>query len=329
MISRVKAGNFVVGKQYKIVVVGTTDFTTLGASSNTAGAIFTASGAGNSNTTGEAFLQAFSENTTSLNATNVIEGSLYKITSANSDLTTLGADTTPANGEIFEAVSNGSVLGSSSSTVQLLPSGFGGKEILQLSLSTNAADNRSATGLTTQVPDHSNAVIRILQNMRFNNIENVNPTRPSTALELDAYAQHATQSTLRIIAYNLTSSTGDQLPDNLAILTTDQTFNYIKPNSKVSALTGGYGSAAGDTKIAIDTIATSYIIDLLNTGTLQFSWAGKLHRITGYTDEVAGVSSAYISIVDVLDNNNIPGSSGLREAIPSDGTRTFRSGFSP
>ena len=42
------AGNFVVGQQYKIVAVGTTDFTTVGAISNTVGLLFiaTASGSG-------------------------------------------------------------------------------------------------------------------------------------------------------------------------------------------------------------------------------------------------------------------------------------------
>ena len=40
------AGNFVIGKQYYITVVGTTNFTLIGASSNKVGTIFTATGAG-------------------------------------------------------------------------------------------------------------------------------------------------------------------------------------------------------------------------------------------------------------------------------------------
>ena len=40
------AGSFVVGTKYKIVTVGTTDFTAIGASSNTVGVVFTATGAG-------------------------------------------------------------------------------------------------------------------------------------------------------------------------------------------------------------------------------------------------------------------------------------------
>ena len=40
------AGSFIVGQQYKIVSVGTTDFTAIGASANTVGTLFTASGVG-------------------------------------------------------------------------------------------------------------------------------------------------------------------------------------------------------------------------------------------------------------------------------------------
>lgn len=44
--STVTAGSFVTGVQYRIVTVGTTDFTLIGAASNTVGVIFTATGAG-------------------------------------------------------------------------------------------------------------------------------------------------------------------------------------------------------------------------------------------------------------------------------------------
>ena len=45
-LARTSAGSFVTGTKYKITVIGTTDFTAIGASSNTVGVIFTATGAG-------------------------------------------------------------------------------------------------------------------------------------------------------------------------------------------------------------------------------------------------------------------------------------------
>ncbi len=50
----VTAGSFVVGRRYKIVTVGTTSFTSIGAASNTVGVIFTATGVGSG--TGTALL---------------------------------------------------------------------------------------------------------------------------------------------------------------------------------------------------------------------------------------------------------------------------------
>jgi hypothetical protein len=52
-MSAVSAGTFVVGQSYKIFVLGTTDFTLIGASSNTTGIVFTATGLGSG--TGNAF----------------------------------------------------------------------------------------------------------------------------------------------------------------------------------------------------------------------------------------------------------------------------------
>jgi len=42
----ITAGSFVIGTRYTITFVGTTDFTAIGASSNTVGIVFTATGAG-------------------------------------------------------------------------------------------------------------------------------------------------------------------------------------------------------------------------------------------------------------------------------------------
>jgi len=53
---RVDAGKFIVGKSYSIEVVGTTDFTLIGATSNTVGTRFTATESGSGSGTGKAVL---------------------------------------------------------------------------------------------------------------------------------------------------------------------------------------------------------------------------------------------------------------------------------
>lgn len=54
-IQGVAAGSFIVGRQYKIATVGTTDFTLIGASANTVGTTFTATGAGTGSGTADVF----------------------------------------------------------------------------------------------------------------------------------------------------------------------------------------------------------------------------------------------------------------------------------
>ena len=50
-MSTSSAGSFQVSTEYKIVTVGTTDFTAIGASANTVDTVFTATGAGTGNGT--------------------------------------------------------------------------------------------------------------------------------------------------------------------------------------------------------------------------------------------------------------------------------------
>ena len=59
--STVTAGSFVVGTQYTILTVGTTSFTAIGASANTVGVVFTATGVGSG--TGTATINQWSSET--------------------------------------------------------------------------------------------------------------------------------------------------------------------------------------------------------------------------------------------------------------------------
>ena len=210
---------------------------------------------------------------------------------------------------------------------------FGGKEILLISISTNSNDNREANGLTTQLSDHMNIVIRELQNYRFQDVDNVNPTRPSTALEYDA----TLPDVYRIIAYGTSLADGSKLPPNEAVLSSDTSFVYIKPTSDPTQITTvdpdnaakTMGSLVGDNKIAIFEISGAENAakrDLLNTGTLVFAWNGKLHKVTGYTP-AAGMIPAYISFTDLSDNNNYGSSSGLNKALSGSSSTVLRTGL--
>ena len=211
---------------------------------------------------------------------------------------------------------------------------FGGKEILLISVSTGSNDNREANGFVTQLSDSMNISIRELQNFRFTGVENVNPTRPSTALEFDA----TLPTVYRIIGYGTTLADGSTLLPNEAMLSSDTSFIYIKPTTDPTQITTTdpidgaktMGSQIGDTRIAIyefsgeDNAARR---DLLNTGTLVIAWNGKLHTITGYTAAV-GLVPAYITIADSVDNNNYGGgTAGINKAFSIASSTTLRAGL--
>ncbi len=211
---------------------------------------------------------------------------------------------------------------------------FGGKEILLISLSTNSNDNREANGLSTQVSDHMNVSIRQLQLFRFSEVDNVNPTRPSTALEFDA----TLPTVYRIIAYGQTLAEGSALPANNAMLSADTSFEYIRPVSDPTKIVTAdpdnpaktMGSLIGDTKIAIYDITgeeNAARRDLLNTGTMLIAWNGKMHRIVEYVG-ASGLIPAYISIDDYFDNNNYGGgTTGINKALSTVSATTLRAGL--
>ena len=82
----------------------------------------------------------------------------------------------------------------------------------------------SSTGLAYALYDGQMVTIRALQNIKFNNIANVNPTRPSTALQYNDNLADI----YRILAYNLNEATGELLSSNVAVLGSDSSFNYYK-----------------------------------------------------------------------------------------------------
>jgi hypothetical protein len=123
-----------------------------------------------------------------------------------------------------------------------------GQNVLQLNLSTSGTNSTSTNGLTYALYDGQNVTIRNLQNIKFLNIDNVKPTRPSTAVQ---YSDNLADI-YRVIAYNLTEASGEQLPANTAILSTDTSYAYY-------ILTTDGGNIANTDPIsdATATVATS------------------------------------------------------------------------
>ena len=169
--------------------------------------------------------------------------------------------------------------------------------VIKLNLSRAGNNGTSSVGLVSALYDGQMIQLRILQNAKYLNIANVNPTRPSTALQFS----NSLADIYRVIVYNLTESVGELLPANVAVLQTDTSFAYykfvidpatlnttdpIEPSKKL-------GGQVGDTRLAVIAITNNAIIAQVNKGLYLFSWAGRVYNVLSYTPADSTVVTAY------------------------------------
>jgi hypothetical protein len=194
-----------------------------------------------------------------------------------------------------------------------------GKNVLQLNLSTAGTGGTLGTGLGYSLYDGQLVTIRNLQSIKFLGIDNVKPTRPSTALQ---YLDNLTDI-YRLLAYNLTESTGEKLADNIAILQSDSSFAYYKFVTDISNITNAdpddasktQGSKAGDNKIAVLQISQANVIAQINKGTYITSFNGRTHRVLSYVVPTFTSTGTYTS-----------GSTGSRTFVLSNVTGSIGTG---
>ncbi len=226
----------------------------------------------------------------------------YSITAASLSLWIIGWEYIPTSNselEIDHTVLGGVVTRYEVSSVEHTSINVNGQNVLKLTLGTAGNSGTSSSGLSTSLYDGQLVSLRCLQNVKFNGIANVKPTRPSTALQ---YNENLS-SIYRIIAYNLTESTGELFGNNIAILQSDTSFNYYKFTTDVANLATAdpasgsktQGSKVADTKIAIYAISNQPTIDQINKGIYITTWNGRTHRIASYTAPTYTATGTYVS----------------------------------
>lgn len=201
--------------------------------------------------------------------------------------------------EIDHGVLSGGIIRYEIASVEHTQILINGLNVLKMNLSTSGNNNTASTGLVTALYDGQLVTIKMLQNIKFNNVDNVKPTRPSTALQYT----NKLDDIYRVVAYNLTESTGDILGANIAILQSDNSFGYYKFNTDVAHLATvdpidslkTQGSLTGDTKIAILEISNQTIIDQVNKGIFITGWNGRTHRILSYVKPTSIATGSLVS----------------------------------
>lgn len=230
--------------------------------------------------------------------------------------------------------------------------GSGNPTILKVNLNTSGNNESSTSGLKADLTDNQNVIIRSGQNLRFLNVLETNPVRPSTALTFEGDPDLANAPVYRVIAYNTTSPIGEPLNppapalQDEAILTTDTTYNYIAlvidlartGFSDLSNPGKTLGATAGDIRIAIEQIATPTTLARLNTGQMITAWDGKMHRVVSYTSAIDNIPSTPVNygIVELaelatpININTSPVASGIQSPLTTtvtDGTVRLRCGL--
>ena len=250
----------------------------------------------------------------------------------------LGYDYTPLNNaelEIDHTLAGGGLVRYLVSTVEHTTITVNGQNVLKVNLSTAGSNSTVTTGLAYELYDGQLISIRVNQNIKFNNIDNVKPTRPSTAVQ---YGENLADI-YRIIAYSLVDSTGETLAQNVAVLQSDASFSYYKFNSDPNYITAldpqdpsrTQGSKIGDNKIAVLQISTQTTIDQINKGIYLTGWSGRVHRIISYTVPrfiATGVYASYTSGTHTLVVTSVAGNIDAGDVITGtgfDGTQTVDS----
>jgi hypothetical protein len=216
----------------------------------------------------------------------------------------LGYDYIPFNTselEIDHTVAGGSLTRYEITSIEHTVVSINNENVLKLNLSTAGNNGTSSTGLAKELYDGQLVTIRALQNVKFSDIDNVRPTRPSTALQ---YVDNLSEI-YRVIAYNLSESTGEQYAEGsgLSTLQHDTSFNYYKFVTDVSNLTTAdpddptktQGATVGDNKIAVLQISLQTTIDQINKGTYLTAWNGRVHRIVEYVEPEFLATANYTS----------------------------------
>jgi len=202
--------------------------------------------------------------------------------------------------------------GTTSTSIRLKPA-----TILRLNLNTSGSNNTAASGLQKDLEDNQIVTIRSNQNFKFYNIDNISPTRPSTALVFKQDPlDNADAPVYRVLAFNTKDSLSramalnDPEINNEVILTFDQGYQYIslvidqEHNTLTEAqagIDGGsttrtLGSLTGDKYLAIEKINSARELQRILTGEMAFAWNGRVHRVKSYLPRTISSTEGYAII---------------------------------
>ena len=209
--------------------------------------------------------------------------------------------------------------------------GFPDGTILKLNLASDS-------GLIANCDHDQPVTIRTNQNFKFADVEQVSPTRPSTALTFKGDPGDPEEPVYRVIAYGLTDPLGERLASDEAVLTLDTTYDFVRllvdvdNVSNPDPLNPGQtlGGTVGDTRIAVERLTDERT--RIETGQMIFALNGRIHRVVDYEEDSAyGIVTIVETASDSSQLSDITGSvtPGITESLDPTTNRKFIAGAIP
>ena len=188
--------------------------------------------------------------------------------------------------------------------------------VYKINLGTSGSNLTSTTGLKDALSSGQTVVIRSSRTFKFEGLNDVSPTRPSTAIVFDEYVP----AVYRSISFQTNDPVGNALGTGESVIGMDSPYDTVKINVNMAEVVNNtyagtgttMGNTPGDVVIAIDLLTQQSDINRLNAGDMIFGWDGKVHRITSYTDRS---TYATITIQDVNDINDTPVGTGIHSSM--------------
>ena len=215
--------------------------------------------------------------------------------SAGDTISISGADIGGADGPNDLSIDVDTVFGTTAGTVSNV--------IYKLDLSADDVSKEDFFGtLQDTVPNNTIITFRDAFNLEFAGVNSPEDlvTRPSTAINFD----ESDGTTYRSISFQTTDSFSQDLPANNVQATVEAEYDYVQLDISTTNLSGGYGSAQGDTKLAVNALVSggeSLFTDAIRItrdsstqagkqpgdagydSGMMFTWDGKSHKITDYS----------------------------------------------
>ena len=324
------------GTTYVIGTIGTTDWTTIGAASNTVGLEFTATGTGSGSGTAYVSLGApVSINNRDYGAVKGVQRAFiydttnYPLNASQLEIHHADSEETFQPYEVINVSDTGLTIPSDyvdgTLTDDIGSVGLLGSKVwrLEFTSGTGGAAATESTGLQFNVAHATNAVLTSQQNVFVNGVSSNIITRPSTAL---IFNEQETV-TYRTLAFENTITGGIPVVGSQTRITIDDNFDYVDlvVNNTFAAqapatysLSGGttLGNTQGDTHIAVSTVLAANDQARLNSSDVDmiFAWQGKTHIITNYqvvTDSGTGTQFGIISFTDKYNISDTYAGAGL------------------